>query len=1564
MNRIGLWLSAALSFVCFAGFAAAAPTVALSPSSMTTTTTDGVVVNVGGLVGTKVDLAVYVDVNRNGVLDAADYPVFSVVVADNGAAGPNVPVDANGAVGAVSARLRSFTPYNFPYTAGRYVVRATDEGNGTFADAALTIVAAAEAQSVQGQVAASGGGTVPGAIVTLLGINGNCAGTSPSAIADASGNFALQVPASFDSCGRQMLLAYKPGYLTAQAGQPLLTFRGGDAYSGQTTTVTAGSVNVSGHVYFRGTTTPIPGALVTAYGSVAGKPTTAIAFTNIGGAYTLPLVAAKWRVYTGSDEHLALHGAVGIGVKASVTVASAAISGVDLAAETPNATASGAATNEGASAGAGLALKAASAYCSGTVYSTIVRTKSDGSYVAPIYVPASCGVSQTTLDYQIAPVEPVFDKVVEVRTIAAAPGGSYNAPLALLAPTRSIAGGVADVQGAVVADVCIEATTGGSSDGWYLSRAKVGCDGGYTLPVVDGAWTLQPGTSNRSTNYAWLTEQSFDRTVTVSGANVEGVRFVLGPQILNPTIVGVEESAAKAGGQLLLRVQGLYSAADATIDGTRYAGAVTVSRLDQGRVAVALPPGLAAGAHQIAIIDGQTGSVSAPACFATTAPAYAPVCTIGGIVRDAAGAALPNATVVVIDATGNAPRWATTTDANGQWSAGMPRNASYFVQYLAPQGAALAPAGVGPVSCATGLTQQLAAAYNVTGTIETDDGRTTSGTVVTAEGAGQSVSAVVPWNDYTYSLPLGAGTWTISYEPPIGSRYLAPDSTTITVGGDTQLPYLRMAAGYLVAGQTTRMDGNARPTKVLAHRRSDDETAGGTIADSCTGRFALAVPAGEYSLELINQPDDGATARVEWVNASNGDVAADFPFPAATAAPLQLDGSSLRVTGDLQAGLKVGGAFHFFAENVPATGGPQFLFSDGRGGEVVANDLVVDRARGLGAGIVPPGATSGPASFSVGGVVSAPVLADIVPGAAPARPYTFSGTVVDAANNPVPNTVLILMAQDPANPDCNANPQLVGFGVSDASGNFSLPHAGGNLILAGLPPVSSGLPANYIVVPDATGDVAGMPLTLEAGTTYTMRIVQGSPATPVANARVRLDGLLFDTRLSATDGTVSFPIWGGENVVVVGPAKSRLAAASFQVDGFNGASLGDVPLAAGIFVSGRANDADGAPLGGARARTQQADGNAEYGEAPTELGVIYSVAAASGAAFYLELDPQRDDLGRIQARHDAASHDLVLYPSAQFARAGFIAGHVRAAENGAAISGLELSAMTGTGPSSSSVGWARSCDNGYYAMKVAAGPTILGTWDQSGARAQTWAPGVFCDGNAQPVPVAPGATTTVDFSVPLNAAIAGKTMLYRNAASNMLVCATGGPLENGCARCSNGPTGDDGAFSISVPAGAGYRLEASGGGQDRCYPHNVCPSYVPVAAPASNLTINFGDAPTEASAAWLPAMVSRSAGNFTLTFPTVANADSYNVYAGALGTFFAPSAMRVCRLAGGSPGFSTPGAGVATYTFAAPAGNAVWFLVSGSNSVGEGSLGTERLGDGSAPERDAAQSAQRCGANP
>ena len=1561
MHRIAVSLAAVVSILLSAGLALAAPTVALTPSSMTTTAADGLVVDVTGLVGTKVDLVVYVDVNQNGVVDAADYPVYAVVVTDNGAAAPNVPVDENKTAGAVRARLRMFTPLNFPYTAGRYVVRATDEGNGTFAGAALTITAAAETQSVQGQATVSGGGSAPGALVMLYPLNEKCAVTSPSTFADASGNFALQVPASFDACGERLLLALKPGYVSSQYGQPLLTFRGTDVYTGQTPTVEAAGVGVSGHLYFGGTTTPIPGALIVAQRE-DGPPAMAIAFTDKSGGYAMPLVAGQWSVFTGSDEHLALQGAVADDREANVTVAGSAISGVDLSAQTPNATVSGTVSDEGTPLGAGVGVAARlDGDCEGTRYSTIVHTTAGGAYTAGIYVPASCA-NQTTIRYHVVPADPVFGKVVAQGRVEPTAGGSYTAPINYLAPTHSVSGAFADAKGQALADLCLRAHA--SVDGVdYVAYGKPGCDGSYTLPVIDGTWSATSEVSQLAAIYRSLDQTTVERDVTVSGADVEGLNFVVGRWLFKPAITGVAAMAPKAGGQLLLQIQGVHSATDVSIDGTTYAGAVTIARADQGKAVVGLPAGLAAGAHQITITDSSTGLVSDPACFTSKSPAYSAVCTIGGTVRDAGNAALANAAVIVFDSTGNAPLWGAITNASGQWSAGMPQNTNYVVMYLPPQGTALAPAKSGVVACATGLTQQLASAYRISGYVTDAKGGGVSGATVSAKGGGPGVTATTDDNGF-YQLPLRANTWTINYQPPIGSRYLYPASQTISPSADAQLPNVVLAQGNLVVGQIVGMGGAARVEQIVAHQRSDDATVGGTVSESCEGRFALAVTGGEYSLELINQPNDGAAARVEWVNASNSDVAAEFPFPAASAAPLQLDSSTLRVTGDLQAGLKAGGPFHFFAENIPATGTPQFTFSNGLGGTVAVANLVVDRARGLVAGMVPSGAASGPATFSVGAVSAAPVLANVAPGVAPTLPYTFSGTVLDSNSNVVPGTVLILMEQDPSNPDCNANPSLVSFGVSDASGNFSLPYTDGNLILMGLPPVAANIPAGYIMQGDASGDISGMTLQLLTGPTYTMRIVQGSPATPVPNARVSLDGNVFDTRLSAADGTVSFPIWGGQDVVVLGPAKSRLTASTFYVDGTGSSALGDVALGNGILVSGRTLDNTGAPLGGARARTRQANGNTEYGEGFTGLNGVFTVPAASGAAFNMELDPNRNDLGSVQSQHDAASHDLVFHPSAQFVKAGLIAGHVRAAENGAALGNIDVSAMNSNGAGASNIGWARSCPDGYYVMKVAAGQAFVQTWDQSGARAQVFAPGVFCNDNAQAVTVAAGSTTTVDMSAPLSATIGGTARLYRSALSGMMACVSGGALENGCTHCAMSPTGGDGAFAITVPAASGYRLEAWGGGLDRCYPHNACPSYVPVNAPASGLVINFGDAPGEAASVSTPTTIGRSSGNFVLTFPTIANADSYNVYAGALGTFYNPSSMATCHLAGGSAGFDAPGSGVATYTFAPPAGNAVWFLVSGSNVLAEGSLGTQQLGDGTTPERDAAFSAWRCGPTP
>ena len=98
--------------------------------------------------------------------------------------------------------------------------------------------------------------------------------------------------------------------------------------------------------------------------------------------------------------------------------------------------------------------------------------------------------------------------------------------------------------------------------------------------------------------------------------------------------------------------------------------------------------------------------------------------------------------------------------------------------------------------------------------------------------------------DGYYLLPLRASSWTINYQPPIGGRYLYPASQTITASGDTQLPNVALATGNLVVGQVVGMDGAPRVEQILAHQRSDDATVGGTVSDSCEGRFALAVTSG------------------------------------------------------------------------------------------------------------------------------------------------------------------------------------------------------------------------------------------------------------------------------------------------------------------------------------------------------------------------------------------------------------------------------------------------------------------------------------------------------------------------------------------------------------------------------------------------------------------------------------------------------------------------------------------------------------------------------------------------
>ena len=73
--------------------------------------------------------------------------------------------------------------------------------------------------------------------------------------------------------------------------------------------------------------------------------------------------------------------------------------------------------------------------------------------------------------------------------------------------------------------------------------AKAGCDGAYTLPAIDGAWSVTSNVSQLAAIYRSLDQTTVERNVTVSGADVEGMNFVVGRWLFKPAITGVAAMA-------------------------------------------------------------------------------------------------------------------------------------------------------------------------------------------------------------------------------------------------------------------------------------------------------------------------------------------------------------------------------------------------------------------------------------------------------------------------------------------------------------------------------------------------------------------------------------------------------------------------------------------------------------------------------------------------------------------------------------------------------------------------------------------------------------------------------------------------------------------------------------------------------------------------------------------------------------------------------------------------------------------------------------------------------------
>ncbi len=301
-------------------------TFSVSPSSVSNTYAGQVALQIDGLTaGETVAINKYLDVNTNGVIDAADWLVQSFRLTDNqasvigGVTNINVPRDGSPADGAITADLGLRSAGISQTFVGQYLYELSSPTDHFSAlTDAFAVVNAAYDQGFTGLVQCNGT-NIPYAGVLVFGNDGELLGKT---VADGSGTYTIQV-----APGVYQLGAFKDGYVCDMGTLPSLALGSG--------------APITTNVNLLPTTRIISGRCVDATNSGIGLPgmpvvvqssdnLLAIGFTATNGAFTVPVTASGWGVGV-DDQTLSSYGYLSFEDQSPIDTTTGSVSGVAIA---------------------------------------------------------------------------------------------------------------------------------------------------------------------------------------------------------------------------------------------------------------------------------------------------------------------------------------------------------------------------------------------------------------------------------------------------------------------------------------------------------------------------------------------------------------------------------------------------------------------------------------------------------------------------------------------------------------------------------------------------------------------------------------------------------------------------------------------------------------------------------------------------------------------------------------------------------------------------------------------------------------------------------------------------------------------------------------------------------------------------------------------------------------------------------------------------------------------------------------------------------------------------------
>jgi len=1449
---------AALLTALFSTAAIAASSLSVSPTAIPIDEPGEVQLDVAGLLGAEVVLRLYVDIDGDGTIDPEDQPIWTDVITDNLAEwSPNMFSDSDPVTGAVTVDLRLFGPVGFPYSAGNFIWEAEDSFDGSTGLASFTVTQPSQSQSVSGTVINAA--TLlpePGALVLLEPF---CDGGEEtkhfySTFADENGAYTIALPAELD-CNHRLAIAVKPGFLTGLLGQPHLVFGGSDNYTGQDLSLTPGSRPVTGRVAYENG--PRSGEGVTGVAifveSFDGPPVFTVAFTDESGAFELMLDDGEWGMES-PEEGTEEQGAVAredAGLEFEVAGTPVALP--DLTLPAANAFFQGVLTDDaGSPQGAHWVSVNSQWPCDPDCYRNETLTRADGSFTLSVAAPAA----PSSLEFMLSTPDPLPGLVAEQRGCESISDGQTltDRNLQHLAPTGFVEGTIEDKSGDALENICMQAWGSSQACGGYQSAAVSSCDGSYALPVVDGDWNVHVEVDDLAAVYRNLDDVEVDRNLQVAGAALQPVDFIIGGWSYSPTVNRIGPISGPAGTHVLVEGAGFSFASPPEVQFGGVPATMLDFRPELGAIVVEVPAGLPPGDNAVTVYNPDLGQTSNEYCFEALAGAHTPACTIDGrAIELQSFFDVPDALVVILADEGERFVRADVTDSNGDWSVGLDAPGDYTVILIPPQGQPWSWGQYPTVACGTTVNHAFVGGSHVTGRVVSDTGDGVSNATVETESDGGYYAFTVTDEDGWFELFVPGGNYEFFFEAPAGSRFVAPLSVQQLVGGNVDLGQVTMDRGFYFSGVIEDANREGLAAEVDAFRRDDGGWAGSSDSNACSGRFDLALRAGEYRLNI--RPDeldvDGPT-RVKWIVIS-GDTTADFDFVVYDRNALQLDPTEPRIAFVEQgSAAQLGQPLQLSIENADGQT-VDVLFTDGAGGFVPGDATGWDPARGMVVTRVPALAKSGGMRLRVDGVDGPSAPFTLLPGSFPAGAHDVSGVVTGPLGVPLEGTFVALMWRDPLDPDCDEDDGLfVDYGVTDPAGAYGpLAHPGGDFFVAFLPPAGAGL----LVAADQRAGVftdTTIDATLLVGLPIQLRVTDDAPIpAPVPNAifEAESDGG-WDWRMTDASGDVTLYVAPGDyGFALIPPAGSRLIEQEWDETVNAGLDYGDRAMVRGSMVgSAVADAADGSPISDALIEAFGADSPWEFFfEASSDFDGTFRGPISPGSTFQLFIESPSDALTDIHLGGlFGQPQDFIRYPAHQLGPAGFVDGFVRDALSSAPLADIELSSSENdNGAPGDWNGWTRSCPDGRYRLKLAAGTHFLQANGYAGnGYAEKWYPDAYCGQAAAPLTVTAGDTTTIDVELDLLGSVSGVAWLYDGPLEGAGVCASSAEL-GGCQFC-NASTDPGGSYSLALPQAADYRVEAYAPGLgNQCFAsEDGCADFVPVpvagGADTPNVDFQFG----------------------------------------------------------------------------------------------------------------------------